>query len=180
MRRIHIRGTSGSGKSTLGRALAERLGIPRVELDEHWHLPGWQQRTVEEFRARVSEAVAGDAWVVDGNYSKVKDIVTDRADTLVWLDYPFALNFWRIVRRTLLRARRGEIVCNGNREDVFKSFFTRDSVIWWMITTHRKNHRLCTEFMTDPGLTHLERIHLRHPRETEAWLQTLPSSRSDV
>src|SRR5690349_13400054 len=86
MRRVAVFGASGNGKSTLSRALAERLAVPYVELDALHHGPNWAEPELEDFRRRVSEATAGDGWVVDGNYEwKLGEIVTSRADTIVWL-----------------------------------------------------------------------------------------------
>ena len=47
----------------------------------------------------MSEIVAGDGWVVDGNYSAVRDLVWDRADTVVWLDLPRGLSSRAASRR---------------------------------------------------------------------------------
>ncbi len=93
LRRIVVVGTSGSGKTTMAARLAEGLGLPHVELDAiHWG-PGWTPLAVEEFRERTAEALAGEAWSTDGNYSGVRDIVWSRADTLVWLDYALPVVF---------------------------------------------------------------------------------------
>lgn len=81
-------GNSGSGKSTLGAALAARLGVPYVELDSIFHQPGWAELPRHEFRARVGALVGGDTWVIDGNYTAVRDLVWARADTVVWIDLP--------------------------------------------------------------------------------------------
>jgi len=54
MRRISIVGSSGSGKTTVGRALAVRLALPYVELDEIFHQPGWVDLPLDEFRGRAS------------------------------------------------------------------------------------------------------------------------------
>jgi hypothetical protein len=37
-----------------------------------------------EFRRIASEFTATEAWVVDGNYSDVTDIIWGRAETVVW------------------------------------------------------------------------------------------------
>ena len=87
-------GNSGSGKSTLARVLAQRLSVTYVELDAIHHQPGWRPLPTADFRARVDALTAADRWVVDGNYSAVRDLVWERADTVVWLDPP---------RRTVMR-----------------------------------------------------------------------------
>ena len=69
MRRVLVIGCPGAGKSTLTRALAETLGLPAVYLDRLWWKSGWINRTRAEFDARLDAALAGDAWVMDGNYS---------------------------------------------------------------------------------------------------------------
>lgn len=68
MRRVLVIGCPGAGKSTLTRALAETLGLPAVYLDRLWWKSGWINRTRAEFDARLDAALAGDAWVMDGNY----------------------------------------------------------------------------------------------------------------
>ncbi|MFG1973873.1 hypothetical protein ACGFJC_31490 [Nonomuraea fuscirosea] len=87
MKRVSVVGNSGSGKSTLSSALAGRLGVPWLELDSIFHMSGWQPRPLEEFRAEVERFTAADGWVVDGNYSAVRDLVWSRADTVVWIVY---------------------------------------------------------------------------------------------
>ena len=63
--------------------------MPFVELDGIFHQPGWAPLAADEFRRRVAEVTAGDAWVIDGNYSAVRPLVWARADT-VDLDRPAA------------------------------------------------------------------------------------------
>ena len=85
--RFSIVGTAGSGKTTLARRLAQRLGVPHVELDAiHWG-PNWQPAEPDDFRQRARAALRGDAWTTDGNYRSVRDIVWGRAQAVVWLDY---------------------------------------------------------------------------------------------
>lgn len=63
MQRIVILGNAGSGKSTLARALGKRLDLPVVHLDTLFWEPGWVEPDAEQFRLRVSEAIATDAWI---------------------------------------------------------------------------------------------------------------------
>ena len=77
--RISVIGSSGSGKTNVGRAVAARLGVAFLEMDALRHGPGWTETPDGRFRGLVSDSVADDAWVVDGNYtSVVREIVWSR------------------------------------------------------------------------------------------------------
>lgn len=172
IRRVSIVGNSGSGKTTLARALAERLGVPHIELDQLNHQPGWQERTAEELRAAVTPLLAGDGWVVDGNYRRrVGNLVTAAADTVVWLDYPRAVVMSRIVRRTIRRVVTRQELWNGNREP-FSNLWSLDpqrSVVAWSWTQHHAYRRQYEAEMldADAGPSYLRH---RTPAETRRWL----------
>jgi adenylate kinase family enzyme len=169
--RIAIVGDSGSGKTTLARRLAGRLEVPHVELDAiHWG-PGWTPSPEATFRRRVAEALGGEAWVTDGGYSAVRDIVWGRADTLVWLDYALPVTIWRLTRRTLRRVATGEALWNGNRETLRGCFFSRDSLFLWLLKTHGKRRRQYPLVLRQPEYAHLRVFRHRSPRETERWLE---------
>ncbi len=101
MRRIIVVGSQGSGKTSLSRNLGRKLGLPVVYLDVLYWQPGWKPSDKPSFRARVAEAVAGDAWVIDGSFSGLAfDITLARADALVVIDRPRWLCQWRILWRS--------------------------------------------------------------------------------
>lgn len=170
MQRVIVIGTTGSGKTTLARALAARLGVPHGEQDAWNHLPGWQEAPLEEFRAQVAAFTAGDAWVMDGNYSKARDIGWARADTLVWLDYPGQVVFWRLLTRTLRRSLTREELWNGNRERLHVQF-TRDGILAWFFKTHWKRRRETPGHLA--AHPHLRVVRLRTPGEAARWLAVL-------
>jgi len=102
MRRIVILGNSGSGKSTLARRLGAKLGLPVVHLDALFYEPGWKPGDLERFRERAARALAGDAWIVDGNFlSLIGDLSLPPADEILWIEQPLWLSFaraaWRCV-----------------------------------------------------------------------------------
>ncbi len=87
--RVSVIGTSGSGKTTVSKEVSRRLNIKHVELDSiHWR-QGWKGVPNGEFRDLVEEATNGEPWVVDGNYSRVRDIVWCKAALVIWLDFSF-------------------------------------------------------------------------------------------
>jgi adenylate kinase family enzyme len=68
-RRIAVMGSSCAGKTTLAGQLAERLGVPHVELDALHHGPNWTEATAEELKAKLEATLAPlDGWIADGNY----------------------------------------------------------------------------------------------------------------
>jgi adenylate kinase family enzyme len=167
-------GTTGSGKTTLAGRLAIRMGIPHVELDALYWEPGWVPAEPEVFRERVAQALSGAAWTTDGNYSRVRDIIWGRADTVVWLDYALPVILRRIVWRTLRRVVRREELWNQNRQRFGNALFSRDSIVLWAVQTYRRRRREYPVLLSQPEHAHLAVVHLRSPREAERWLDGLP------
>jgi adenylate kinase family enzyme len=181
MKRICIIGSSCSGKSTMARTIAERSGSHiHIELDAlHW-LPNWVERTNEEFTELVGKAIEQEQWVIDGNYSVVRPLVWERADTVLWLDYSFPVVLWRSIRRSIHRALSKESICGGNTETLRRSFLSKDSIILWVLTTfHRRRHEytrlLKVHSEGDSEYGHLRFIRLRSQKEADTFLQTLSS-----
>jgi adenylate kinase family enzyme len=162
VRRVSVVGNSGSGKSTVAAALAAALGVPHLELDGVFHQPGWEPLPADSFRAVVAAAVAGDGWVLDGNYSAVRDLVWARADTVVWLDLPRRTVMRQVVWRTARRAVTRQELWNGNREPL-RNFLTWDpeeSVISWAWHNHAKYRSRYLAASSDPAYAHLTFVRL--------------------
>lgn len=106
MRRVLVIGSGGSGKSTFSVALGARLELPVIHLDrEYWHA-GWVPTLADEWRARVAELIAGEAWVIDGNYGGTMAARLAACDTVIFLDLPRIQCLWRVVRRAMRFAGR--------------------------------------------------------------------------
>lgn len=176
-RRISVVGTTGSGKTTTARQIAQLLKIPHVELDDlHWG-PDWTPTPLQVFRARVADAVKDDDWVVDGNYSKARDIVWDRAEVVVWLDYALPVIMWQLIRRTLRRSVSQEELWNNNRESLRQALFSRESILLWALKTHHRRRREYLALLEKPEHGHLTAVRLSSPQATEAWLADLKAAR---
>jgi adenylate kinase family enzyme len=176
-RRIVVVGTTGSGKTTLACQLSQRLGIPHVELDALYWAPNWTPVAVAVFRERITQALHGDAWVVDGNYSKMHDIVWGRADTVVWLDYALPVIMGRLVWRTFRRLITREELWNGNRERLWDQLFSRDSIFLWALQTYRRRRREYPILFEKPEYAHLTVVRLRSPQSARDWLLSLTCER---
>ena len=174
MERINVVGTSCSGKTTLARAIAERRGLPYIELDALFWGPRWEPVPSGIFHARVADAVRGDRWVIDGAYtgSRVGPMVWERAETIVWLDYPMPLVLGRWARRTIARIRSQEEFWpgTGNRESLTNAL-RRGGLLWWILRTHHgRRRRILARIAAMP---HLSLVRLRSPADADRWLAGL-------
>jgi adenylate kinase family enzyme len=106
MKRVLVIGSGGSGKSTLARRLGERLGLPVIHLDRFYWNAGWVETPKDEWKRKVEGLCAGDAWVMDGNYSGTLEVRLAACDTVVFLDLPRALCLWRVLKRAVVYRRR--------------------------------------------------------------------------
>jgi adenylate kinase family enzyme len=172
MRRVVVIGTTGSGKSRLARKLAERTGLRVIELDALYWGRDWQPAPLELFRHRVEREIRDGGWIVVGIYGQVRDLTWRAADTLVWLDLPFPVVFWRLLRRTIRRAlTREDLWDTGNRESLVRTFFSRQSILLWAMKTHRRNRARfaieCAFLAKDKKV-----VRLQNGREIENFLAT--------
>jgi adenylate kinase family enzyme len=117
----------------------------------------------------VTEA---SAWVVDGNYSTVRELVWDRADTVVWFDLPYALVMARTIRRTVRRTVTRQELWNGNKEpwSNLYSWNPETSVIAWAATRHGVYRRRYGEAEHDPRWARLRFVRLRSQLEADAFV----------
>lgn len=170
VRKVLVLGASGSGKSTVSRTAADRLGAPHVELDALHHGPGWVPRPT--FAADVDAATAGHTWVIDGNYSAVRDLVWARADTVVWLDLPRWLVEWQVTTRTARRLLLRTPLWHGNRER-WRDIPHASHPIRWAWRKHgeyRRNYGARFASASDGEKT---LVRLRSRREIRGWLSAL-------
>jgi adenylate kinase family enzyme len=171
MQRIMIIGGAGTGKSTLARAMGARLNLPVVHLDRHYWSPGWVAPEPDEWRRRVAELAAADAWVMDGNYSGTLDLRLPRAEALVWLDLPRWIYFPRAVWRSAANyGRERADIGPGCREQLDLDFLF--NWVWNYPTRSRPRTLQLLE-----SLGRSKRIVvLRRPREVRDFCDGLPGA----
>ena len=85
--KILVLGCPGSGKSTLARALAARTGLPLVHLDNIWWRADGTHISRDAFDRALEGLLAGEKWVMDGDYSRTYEVRLRAADTVIFLDY---------------------------------------------------------------------------------------------
>lgn len=173
LNRIIVVGTTGSGKTTMAGRLAQKLNLPHTELDALNWGPDWTMLPNENFRALVDQASSKNRWVIDGNYSRSRDITWPRADTIVWLDYSLPRILWRLWRRTLRRTLTKEELWAGNQERLWTHLFTRDSLFLWALQTYKRRRREYPELLSRPENSHLTLFRFHTPSQADTWLASL-------
>lgn len=145
--------------------------MPFLELDSIRHLANWEELPNEEFRRQAGAFAHGEAWVIDGNYSVVRDLIDDRATHVVWLNLPRWRVMFQVVSRSVGRVVFRRDLWNGNRE-TWRNLLSRDpmqSVILWAWTTHERRRRQYAERADERWIV------LRSRREAKRWVDSLPS-----
>ena len=174
-----IVGNSGSGKTTLADQAAQRLGVPHVELDAHFHQAGWTPLPAQEFADSVRSALdvadaASSGWVVCGNYPSVRTQIWARADTIVWLDLPRPVVMWRVTSRSFGRVVRRAELWNGNQESLRSMLTLNDperSILRWAWDGVHRYRQQYLPAMASTTWADLRWYRLHSPGEVAAWLR---------
>ena len=172
--KINVIGTSGSGKSTLAKQIAEKLAIPYIELDALFWGPDWTDTPDDEFFAKLSEKLAQDSWVLDGNYTRTTPIKWKDVDMVVWLDLSFPRTLFRASKRALTRLITQEELWSGtgNKESI-KKLLSKESIVLWTIKTYKKTRRKYLSMMADEQYAKITFVQLKTPEAAQEFLSTL-------
>lgn len=171
--RIHVIGAAGAGKSTLARHMAACLGIPHIELDALYWRPGWTKTSEPEFQAAVSARVLSPAWVIDGNYESVRELIWAAADMVIWLDYPLPLVLRRLIWRALRNlATRANLWGTDNYES-WRRILSRDSVVLSSIAARKRLRNMMPKYCRTDATSEIRFVHLQSPLLDDFWFSFL-------
>jgi adenylate kinase family enzyme len=124
------------------------------------------ESTKDEIREKLEGIVAADRWLIDGNYGGTLAERLERADTVVYLDYPIRLCLWRVLRRIwIYRGRTRPDMTEGCPERFDLEFLLY--LIRW-----NSGPRPQTEQRLKGHEDKL--IRLRDPGELQRWMDSLP------
>jgi len=174
--RVVVIGTSGAGKTAMATSIASALNLPCIELDRlHWQA-NWEalsETNPNEFVRRVSTTIsASDAWVSDGNYGIVRDLIWRRATHLIWLDYSRSVVMYRVIKRSFARALDQKELWAGNRED-WRNWLRPSHPIRWAWSTWRERRFRFEELLKRVEYRHLVVLRLRSPCDAAAVIDQL-------
>lgn len=163
--KIVVLGVSASGKTTFTRELEKKTSITATHIDATMWKPGWEYIGDEKTVAAIETASQGDSWIIEGYI--VKDARVDlfnKADRILYLDYPNYLSAWRYLLRCLKHRKNARLELPGS-PDKFKfktlKLIYNKGEVW-------KLEKLFKEYDWNKKITRF-----RSPKEAEQYLQSL-------
>lgn len=174
MQRVLVTGLPCAGKSTLAKPLARALGGEHIEVDEYHYGPGWI--VPPDFEQVIAAKTAAACWVADDfGASEVRDLLWERADTLVWLDPSRRVAQYRAIKRTLRRLLTREPLAGGNREGL-RSWRGPDHPVRYVWDRHASTRREMEMRLADPRWQQLTIVRLQHRHQVRAFMRSLGQS----
>lgn len=102
MKKIAVFGKPASGKSTISRDLSVATGVGLFPLDLIEYEKSGEKVSAEIYAMRHSELIAQDSWIIEGlgTITSFWERI-DAADTLIYVDLPYRVSYWWVVKRLL-------------------------------------------------------------------------------
>lgn len=101
--RVHITGASCSGVTTLGLALADKLEVRHMDVDDFYWIPTDPPFTIKrhpEERVRlIRQELPEDGWVLTGSFLGWGDALIGDIKTIVFVDTPTPVRMKRLLER---------------------------------------------------------------------------------
>jgi adenylate kinase family enzyme len=161
-----IIGSAGAGKTTLARTLGARTGLPVVHLDREFWNPGWIQTPRAEWIAKQERLLAGDRWIVDGNYGGTMDVRIALADTIVFMDFGRTICLIGVLKRWLTHiGKTREDMSEGCPEKIDAEFLR-----WVWDFPKRSRPEILRRLEANPGK---EAVILRNRKDVKRFLETI-------
>lgn len=172
MTRVLIIGSSGAGKSTFARRLGERTGLEVIHLDRLYWRPSWTEPSKEEWKGIVTDALARDNWIMDGNYGGTMEMRLAACDTVIFLDMPRWLCVYRVIMRSTIYRK----TTRPDMADDCEERFDWDFVKWVWQYPARSKPKIEKLLSALPPSTKV--IRLSSTARIERFLSTLPENGS--
>jgi adenylate kinase family enzyme len=96
-------------------------------------------------------------------------VLWDRADTVIWLDYPRRVIMPRVLRRSFRRTVRREVLFGGNVE-TWTGWLSREHPAWWAWSQYDARRREVRRRVHDPRFAPLDTLRFGRPEDTATWL----------
>lgn len=161
MKRILVIGNAGSGKTTFAQALAQKLNLPLIHLDQLFWLTDWEQREQAEFDQLLLNELKKEAWVMDGNYARTLPFRIEYADTVIFLDFNRWICTWRVIKRWIYPQEDQALGCPQKLDLPFLKY------VFW---DYPEKNRRKSLGMQKESKTSVNWIVFRQPEELRTWI----------
>ena len=168
-RRVMTVGGNGAGKTEFSKKLAALTGLPLTHLDRLGWQENWEKTPREEFNARLAEVVAGEEWIIDGNWSRTIPDRLKRADTVFWFDFSGIRCLKGVLTRFFRNRGKTRDDMGGDFPEVLDGEKLR--FFWTALTGARKIHGRIEEALRDAP--HVRVTVFRTRREADGFLEGL-------
>lgn len=125
-KKILIVGVSASGKSVFARELGKYTGIPVTHVDAFMWKPGWNYVGDEVTIKLLDKVSQRPEWIIEGYIDKeAQPFVLERADTIIYLDYPRIVVVWRYIKRSWMHRKDPRPELDGSPDKFSFEFLMR-------------------------------------------------------
>jgi adenylate kinase family enzyme len=134
-KRIVIVGISGTGKTLLARNLAEKASLPLYHLDSLAYREDWIEAPEEDIVLALRAIAAEPRWIIEGWTHVYPPDILQRADIVLYLDYPGWIAALGGFRRWMqFRGKTRPEMPPGCRESLSLRF------LWQMLRRYERPH----------------------------------------
>jgi adenylate kinase family enzyme len=172
MRRIVVIGPLGAGKSTLALKIGRLLELPVHHLDWLYWGESWTPTPPAEWQALLDRIVAGESWIIDGNFTSSLPQRIAAADVVIYLDISPLTSTIRATRRRILHRWRPAPGVPGGPRPMFDSQLFR-----WIWAFPKRNRPYLLEQLRQPAVAE-KTIILRNRRDVRRFVRSLEGATS--
>lgn len=163
MNRICVIGGSGTGKTTLANNLGKQLNLPVYHIDGINYLQNWEERDKSERDNIILQKANEEKWVIDGNYFSTLKQRLEKADCIIYLDYPSTAQIKGVLGRFIKLHGKEKQEILGCREKMSLEFF------WWVVNWRKNKRKKIIELLKEIDS---DKIHIFKTRnELNKWYE---------
>lgn len=164
-KKIVVVGVSAVGKSTFARLLSDKLQVPLTHIDAIMWQPGWNYVGDETTVEKLLDISSGASWIIEGYIAKgARPSVFERADTILYLDYPPVIATKRYIQRWFKHRKRARPELEGS-PDTFSFKFLK--LVW------TKGEAISLDKLLNEGGFETKIVRIRSPKEAKRFLADL-------
>lgn len=167
MKRVLVIGCGGAGKSHFSRKLSQITKLPLIHLDKYYHVKKYAYTETcnkQLWVKKATELAQKDSWIIDGNYKRSLRPRLERADTVIFLDYPLYIRLYRIFKRHFYYK-------NKQRSDMPSTWKEKiePQFLWSVIMYSKKTKPLVLKMINE--YPHLTVVVFKKPDESIKYLK---------